>query len=748
MQQNFADGTGRRKSDFLTRMSHEIRTPMNSIVGLSHLCLQTDLSGRQRDYLEKIQSAAANLVGILNDILDFSRIESGKVELDSVDFRLADLLRKVSDTVALRAEKHGIDVHFRVAPDAPEYLMGDPHRLSQVLINLASNAVGFAKQGEIIISVELLEIEGDSAHVHFAVRDEGFGMTEEQVGRIGRFFAMPSNSLPPDAHPDAGLGLAIVHMLVGLMDGRVWVESDPKQGNVFHVSIRLKVGKAPAPVAVPTEVLQGLHTLVVDDNASARLILSETLNSLGFRVDSAESGEAALEMLEQAAKRKDPYALVLLDWKMPGMDGVTTAKRIKEAPYTNGLPQMLLVSAGDLEDCRRQGEAAGVNAFLIKPITPSLLFDSIVRLFAEKSRERPAVKSKPIPSDRQGALAPLKGARILLAEDNEINRQIAVELLQQVGSEVVTANNGWEALKRLKEEEFDAVLMDIQMPIMDGLEAARRARELPGLRNLPILAMTAHALESDRQKSLAAGMQDHLTKPIDPQLMYETLAKWIRPEKAEAAAPAPETKAAPAASGDLPGLAVRSALKNLGGNEGLYKKLLVRFTESYENFPEQIREALKAGDQQLAVRLAHTIKGVAGNLGAGSLAEVSADLEKALAAGKEHETLLVQAEDVLRQTVESIRLLLADAEPQPPKAAAPAVAVSAERKAEIAAFLSLVAARMSADWTAVQDMLKSYENVLGGGATAEPYAALLGAVDDFDVEQADAEAKKLIALLN
>jgi CheY-like chemotaxis protein len=404
-----------------------------------------------------------------------------------------------------------------------------------------------------------------------------------------------------------------------------------------------------------------LHVLVVDDNSSARIILTEALASFGFRVKSAESGLKALDMLHRASKQNDPFALVLLDWKMPGLDGLETAKRITEDHATKTPPQLLMVSASNMEDCRHQGINAGIRGFLHKPVTRSHLFDAIVGVFAREKSETGEEGISAVPGDESGSepiigLEVLKGARVLLVEDNEINQQIAVELLQQTGTVVTTANNGKEALDILLRQQFDAVLMDIQMPIMDGLEAARLARDLPvpGIRSLPILAMTAHAMESDRMKSLQAGMQEHLTKPIDPRKMYESLAKWIRSDVTPVAHPG---AAAPGVSGDMPGLSVQTALKNLGGNESLYKKLFGRFIESYEHAPRQVSEALQAGDQQLAVRLAHTVRGVAANLGALSLASVAGDLEKALAANMEHSALLAQMSDVLRQTIESMRCL-------------------------------------------------------------------------------------------
>ena len=754
MGQQGGEGAGRRRSDFLlARLGHDIRTPMNSIVGLSHLCLQTELNKVQKDYLEKIQSAADILVDIVNDILDYSRIESGRMELQSIPFQVADLLQKVSDTVVLRAEKKGLEVLIRVAQDVPDYLEGDANRLCQALVNLASNAVRFTQKGEIIINVEILERRDESLHVHFAIQDTGIGMSREQVEHIGHYFSLSPANMLPEAHPNAGFGLAIAHMLVRLMDGTIWVESEAEHGSTFHISLWLRAGAAPRPRTVPAGLLRNLHVLVVDDNPSARIILTEALSSFGFRVESAESGQQVFGMLQQACEQNDPFALVLLDWKMPEMDGIATARHIRDDLAIKAPPQLLMVSASDTQDCLREGTEVGIRGFLRKPVTRSHLFDAIVRMFA-REKSGPAGEAVAVAlenaSDRRriDGLESLKGARILLVEDNEINQQIAMELLEQTGCVVTTANNGKDALDILLLQQFDAVLMDIQMPIMDGLEAARRARELPvpGIRVMPILAMTAHALESDKVKSLQAGMQEHLTKPIDPRKMYEALAKWIRSDKASGAGHAQSGGAMPGGSGDMPGLSVQAALRNLGGNESLYIKLLSRFVANYEHAPRQVSDALEAGDQQLAVRLAHTIKGVAANLGALSLASVAGDLESALAANMEHSALLTQMREVLRQTVESMRRVIEVS--QEPGATVVRQSMSAERQAEVIAFLRVAPKSMSSDWSSVQQGLKEFESLLGHSATASAYAALMQAVDDFDADAAQVQAEKIIALLH
>jgi two-component system sensor histidine kinase/response regulator len=691
-------------------------------------------------------------VDVLSEVFDFAHVESGRLELQSSPFRMADLLQRIAETVVQRAEKKGLEVLFRATPDVPEYLEGDAHRLYQVLANLIGNAVRFTREGEVVVGIETLERKDASLHLHFSIQDTGIGMSREQVEHLDGFFSAPAEDLSPEAHPDVGLGLALAHMLVHIMGGKIWVESEAEHGSIFHVSLWLKAGVAPRPRTVPLNLLRNMHVLVVDDNSSSRIILSEALRSFGFRVESAESGFEALEMLQQACERHDPYTLVLLDWKMPGLDGVKTAKRIRENPAISTPPQLLMVSASVMVDCTNLRDDAGIYGCLVKPVSRSLLFDTIVRLFAREQGDGPtedlgAILAGDDGDKRLDDLESLMGARILLVEDNEINQQIAVELLEMVGAVVITANNGKEALDILRQQRVDAVLMDIQMPIMDGLEAARRARELPvpGISSLPILAMTAHAMDSDREKSFKAGMQAHLTKPVEPRQLYAVLSKWVAAGKASAAEAAQSGAALPDGLADVPGLSVQSALKNLGGNQGLYIRLLGRFVESYGHVPQQVSDALAAGDRQLAVRLSHTVKGVAGSLGAFGLASAAGALEEALSAHTDHAALLDEMREVLHQTLESIRSLNVAA--PGPEEAVVFQEMNAQRRDAAIAFLRAAPERMITDWNAVQQEVQDFAKLLGHSATASAYADLALAVDEYDADAVQLQAEKIIALL-
>jgi len=470
-----AEVATRAKSDFLANMSHEIRTPMNAIIGMTHLCLGTKLESKQRDYIEKVHHSAKSLLGIINEILDFSKIEAGKLEIEFIPFYLDEVLDDLGNLIALKAQEKGLEVLFDIYPDLPRALVGDPLRLGQVLLNLAGNAVKFTDQGEIVIRIVPVTVAEEWAEIRFEMQDTGIGMSPEQVGKLFQSFSQADTSTTRK-YGGTGLGLAISHKLVEMMKGRIWVESEPGNGTAFNFTARF--GRSPEleqnlRTDAPAD-LDRLKVLVVDDVASTREMLQATLGSFSFRVTCVDSGEAAITAVETASS-DDPFRLVLMDWKMPGMDGIEAARRIQRIKNLAAAPTIVMVTAYRREAVVRQVEEAGLEGFLVKPFTPSTLMDTIMGVLGDLEGFRRAGQTEGDWAIR--AVEDLEGARVLLTEDNKINQQVAQELLTQAGLTVTIANNGREAVDLIARQAFDAVLMDIQMPVMDGYEATRKIRE-------------------------------------------------------------------------------------------------------------------------------------------------------------------------------------------------------------------------------------------------------------------------------
>ncbi|MBF0454573.1 MAG: response regulator [Magnetococcales bacterium] len=649
------------KSDFLANMSHEIRTPMNAIIGMSHLALGTKLNNRQRNYIEKVNRSAEALLGILNDILDFSKIEAGKLDMEKVDFRLEDVLDSLANLLGLKAEEKGVELLFNTEADLPMALVGDPLRLGQILVNLGNNAIKFTEKGEIILATQIKERGEGTALFHFSIQDTGIGMTDEQQARLFQSFSQADSSTTRK-YGGTGLGLTISKRLTELMEGEVWVESKVGVGSIFHFTARLGIQKKPIPrMIVEREVVNGLKILVVDDNASAREILATMALNFGMEVDVVNDGLAGLQEIATAVKKGVPYDIVLMDWQMPGMDGVECMKQLQETLHEVP-PAVIMVTAYGREEAMQEAmqKEVTVKSVLAKPVTPSSLLDAVGEVL-----ERGVVREGESPlshKQKDEVVDKLAGAHVLLVEDNEINQELALELLHNGGLTATLAENGQEALEILNGQGgFDGILMDVQMPVMDGYTACREIRKQEKFQHLPVIAMTANVMSGDLEKAAAAGMNDHIGKPINVQEMFATMAKWITP--ANPADPEKPSELSHATAQEepplppLPGIDTEVGLARVGGNSRSYVKLLNKFRSNQAGVPDKINLALENRDRELAERLAHTLKGVAGSVGAVALQTVSESVEKAIIDGDD--ALALSLLPTLSEHLEEVRGSLA-----------------------------------------------------------------------------------------